>query len=181
MASELFPPRNLHEARQLAALGAEAIPHLQPRPEADESWNITCARCLRLISTKDARAMLCRYLDTEALAVAEELVGWFDPLQIRAIAQAVRSRERWEKVSLSIKSSITDLRLISEFQDARQLWLSETGITDAGLAHLAKLAGLQWLSLGGTAVTADGAKRLRKAFAAQGNKGILFTGIVVGG
>ena len=40
--------------------------------------------------------------------------------------------------------------------------LSQTGITDAGLGHLAGLSGLKVLDLGGTAVSADGVAELLK-------------------
>lgn len=54
-----------------------------------------------------------------------------------------------------------DLVLVKEFPDLEYLFLGGTAITDAGLVHLEKLEELGWLDLRDTAVTDAGLERLK--------------------
>lgn len=145
MAPALFPPRDMAEARQLAALGNEAVRFLEPRANLKEAWAAACVRCLRLIGTTEARRMMERWRDSTAMSVVEELAQTFEPLTLPTVTEILSSLESW-----SLPETIRNL------------------ITDAGLPHLAALPGLHMLDLTGTQVTRSGVGRLQGQRAALG-------------
>ena len=85
MAPVLFPPRTMDEARQLAALGDEAIPRLAPTAGASDEEAAAAVRCLRLIGSQAADAAIDAYRDFTAPAVLEELAQVRHPLTLPAV------------------------------------------------------------------------------------------------
>jgi Leucine-rich repeat (LRR) protein len=90
LIAEVFPPRSVLEARQLAVLGNDAVPHLRFAAMPDAVAQAAAVRCLRLINTDQAWALAEEYLATGYLETAQELVAaGFQPLRVRAVRQAV--------------------------------------------------------------------------------------------
>jgi Leucine-rich repeat (LRR) protein len=146
LAPKLFPPRSLHEARQLAALGEKAVPHLKYRRRAKAATSAAAVHCLRLIGTAAAQQAMCAYLETESLIVAEELIHDHNPLEIAAVLKAAQTHETWREVSPPIKSAVRDINALSQLTDLQELHLEGTQVTD--LAPLAKFPKLRTLSIG---------------------------------
>ena len=92
------PATDSHEARQIAALGEEAVPHLAYRPKVEAPINAAAVHCLRLIGTPAARATMHTYLATESLVVAEELIHDLNPLENAAVLTAAQNPSAWERV-----------------------------------------------------------------------------------
>jgi hypothetical protein len=148
LAPKLFPPQDSNEARQLAALGDKAVPHLKYRRRAKATTSAAAVHCLRLIGTGAAQEGMRAYLATQSLIVAEELTHDHNPLEIAAVVRAAQNSRTWEKVPPTIKSAIQDVSGVPI--NCRQLFLSETQVEDAG--PLAKLIGLHVLDLSATRV-----------------------------
>jgi len=159
---ELLPPRSFEEARQLAALGNEAVPHLVWRPEVEPAWNAASVRCLKLIGTAEARAAIEGFLETDQLPVAEEMVGHVHPLRIRVVVEACQDFRTWMEVSPDIEGAIHDIAPLSDRKELKELYLNGTAITDRGLDAIAKLQALQRLFLAGTAITDQGVEAVAK-------------------
>jgi Leucine-rich repeat (LRR) protein len=150
LASKLFPPRDAHEARQLAALGDEAVGHLGYRPKAKASTSAAAVHCLRLIGTATAQETMRSYLATESLVVAEELIHDHSPLEIAAVLKAAQDPSAWERVSPQIKSAVRDLAPLAGLTYLQSLSLDGTQVADA--APLASLMKLESLNLSHTQV-----------------------------
>ncbi len=172
LAPKLFPPRDQHQARQLAQLGDAAVEYLGYEPEADAATSAAKVHCLRLIGTAAAHQAMHAYLATESLVVAEELVRDHNPLEITAVFQALENFERWSKVPPTIRSAVRDLSSLANFATLLQLNLRDTQVADLtpitdfinlialdlrgtqvkDAAPLAKLTNLRWLALSATQV-----------------------------
>ena len=157
LLAEVFPPRDFDEATILADLGDRAVPHLTHRPELEASYNAASVQCLKRIATLAATGMLDCFLDSDEMAVAEELVEAVHPLRIRAVLEAC---SRMEPLPLlqhpHVFSAIRDLAPLEGREDIRQLNLSGTNIGDASLRVIANFKRLLALYLDGTQVTEAG-------------------------
>ena len=92
MAADVFPPRDMEEARQLAALGEEGIARLAPKAGASDEEAAAAVRCLRLIGSQAADAAIDAYRDFTAPAVLEELAQVRHPLTLPAVLAAAQDR-----------------------------------------------------------------------------------------
>ena len=158
MALALFPPRTMDEARQLAALGDEAIPGLAPTDGASDEEAAAAVRCLRLIGNQAADAAIDAYCDFTAPAVLEELAQVRHPLTLRAVLAEVQGNRSpgydyrsLEGLPAAVKARITDVEPLATLTTLRSLSLGNTRVTD--LRPLNALGHLQYLSLWGTEVT----------------------------
>jgi NACHT domain/Leucine Rich repeats (2 copies) len=149
VARRLFPPRDRHEARQLATLRDEAVAHLAFRPNAEPSASAAAVHCLRMIGTPAAQDVMRQYLATKSLVVAEELILDHNPLEITAVLTAARGFT-WDKISPSIKSAVQNVTPLANLTNLHWLDLSGTQVADA--APLANLTNLISLDLSGTPV-----------------------------
>ncbi len=149
IAPGLFPPRSMDEARQLAALGEDAVAWLGPVEGGPGEEAAASVRCLRLIGGAKADAMIEAYTGYEATAVLEELSHVRDPLTLPAIIRATQAPGRWWEIPQGIKSRITDAGLLAglphlaKLANLQTIYLADTRVSDAGLPHLAKLTKLE--------------------------------------
>ena len=150
LAPKLFPPRDLHEARQLATLGKGAVKYLHYRARTKATTSAAAVHCLRLIGTAAAHDAARAYLATESLVVAEELIGDHNPLEVAAVLKAAQDLSKWQEVSPFIKSAIRGVAPLANLTNLRFLVLDGTQVADA--APLANLTNLQALYLDGTQV-----------------------------
>jgi Leucine-rich repeat (LRR) protein len=151
LAPKLFPPLDSHEARQLAALGEDAVAHLNYQPSMKAETSAAAVHCLRLIGTAKAHETMRAYLATESLVVAEELLHDYNPLEVRAVLKAVRNRRKWSTVPPAIRAAIRELAPLHRLTRLRAITLSETQVVD--LSPIANLVDLRWLNLTQTKVT----------------------------
>jgi hypothetical protein len=150
MAPVLFPPRTMDEARQLAALGNEAISRLGPIEGASEEEAPAAVRCLRLIGSQAADAAIDDYRNSTMPAVLEELAEVRPPLTLPAVLAAARGVSLWDNIPTSVKARIIDAEPLEGLADLQYLDLSDTQVAD--LRPLAGLTNLQTLDLRGTHV-----------------------------
>jgi internalin A len=150
LAPRLFPPRDSHEARQLAALGDKAVPHLSYQRRATAAKSAAAVHCLRLIGTAGAQEAMRAYLATDSLVVAEELIPDHNPLAIAAVLKAARGGKTWREVSPTIRVAVRDLSPIANLTNLPSLNLSYTSVDDA--TPLTNLTNLQRLDLSSTQV-----------------------------
>jgi Leucine-rich repeat (LRR) protein len=172
LAVDVFPPRDMEEARQLAALGEEGIARLAPRAGASDEEAAAAVRCLRLIGSEAADAAIDAYHDFTAPAVLEELVQVRHPLTLPAVLAAAQDDDRWRELAASVKTRVVDADPLTGLTNLQSFDLSDTQVADLhpleGLTDLRKLTfrstrvadvhplegltNLQSLDLGGTLV-----------------------------
>jgi hypothetical protein len=150
MAPVLFPPRNMDEARQLAALGDEAIPRLAPKQGASDEEAAAAVRCLRLIGSEAADAAIDAYREFSAPAVLEELAQVRHPLALPAVLAAAQDLLGWTRFPGAIKARIIDAEPLAGLTSLQELVLSDTEVAD--LRPLEGLTNLQVLFLSDTEV-----------------------------
>jgi predicted ATP-binding protein involved in virulence/Leucine-rich repeat (LRR) protein len=169
LLTELFPPRTLPDAEQLATCGDVAVPHLKRRPRIKAREAAASVRALRLINTRQAHEVLQQYLGDDRLSVMVELAQAVNPLTIPAVQELMR---RGEALPDGIREQVDDLSPLSGLAGLQALDLRGTAVVDlaplsglsglrtldlryapvANLVPLSGLAGLQALNLRGTAV-----------------------------
>ena len=144
---KLLPPTSGEEAQQIAVLGDLVIDRLN-HPDADEAIAHACSQALRLIGSKQAKAALRNYWETDQQNVAEELAQVFNPLGVPFWQDWIKREQHFPESVLPRIADLTPLRGLSGLQT---LDLDNTQVTD--LAPLRGLSGLQALGLGNTQVT----------------------------
>ena len=150
LAPVLFPPRNMDEARQLAALGEEAIPRLAPTEGASDEEAAAAVRCLRLIGSQAADAAIDAYCNSAAPAVLEELAQARHPLLLPAVLDAAQDFFLWVKIPEGVKLRIIDAGPLEHLTNLQALSLNNTQVAD--LRPLERLTNLQQLYLDNTQV-----------------------------
>jgi NACHT domain len=166
MAPALFPPRSMDEARQLAALGEEAIPRLAPIAGASDEEAAAAVRCLRLIGSQAADAAIDAYSHFTAPAVTEELAQVRQPMTLPGVLAAAQQPDEWRKLPVGVKTRITDAEPFAALTGLQ--WLDLGGTQVADVRPLEGLTKLVVLTLSGTQVTdlrpLEGLTNLRELF-----------------
>lgn len=94
VAAQLFPPRTPAEADQLAILGDAALPHLRYEQMPDRTAEAAAARCLRLIGTPAADALLRGYHATRSNDTAAEVIAaGHEPLALPLVRASISNRD----------------------------------------------------------------------------------------
>ena len=150
LAVDVFPPRDIHEARQLSALGEEAISRLAPIVGGPDEEAAAAVRCLRLIGSQAADAAIDAYRDCTAPAILEELAQARHPLTLPAVRDAAQDYFLWEKIPEGVKARIIDADPLEGLTSLQELDLSDTQVAD--LRPLEGLTNLQQLDLSDTQV-----------------------------
>jgi hypothetical protein len=140
----------MDEARQLAALGDEAIPRLAPKQGASDEEAAAAVRCLRLIGSEADDAAIDAYREFSAPAVLEELAQVRHPLALPAVLAAAQDLLGWTRFPGAIKARIIDAEPLAGLTSLQELVLSDTEVAD--LRPLEGLTNLQVLFLSDTEV-----------------------------
>ncbi|WP_165741939.1 NACHT N-terminal Helical domain 1-containing protein [Candidatus Thiosymbion oneisti] len=146
----ILPPRNLKDARELAAAGDLAVPYLiHPRPMTVDQAAAS-VRTLALIGTELAYDALGRYLDDERAGVREQIVASYeDTHDPNAYVKATFAR--MTEIDLSSVPSLSDISMLGTCVDLQSLDLRKTQVSD--LSPLGACSKLQSLNLQWTQVS----------------------------
>ncbi len=158
----ILPPRNLTDAKELAAAGDLAVPHLTDPRSMTVDQAAASVRALALIGTELAYDALGAYPDDERAGVRRQIVASYlvahDPE-----AYVKSTFARMTELDLSSLPGLSDISTLGTCVDLQSLNLRGTQVSD--LSPLAACSNLQSLDLGGTEVTpkqrADIKRRLR--------------------
>jgi hypothetical protein len=150
LAVDVFPPRDMEEGRQLAALGEEGIARLAPTDGSSDEEAAAAVRCLRLIGSQAADAAIDAYRDFTAPAVFEELAQVRHPLTLPAVLAAAQDHERWRELPAGVKAHILDAKPLEALTNLQTLDLSGTQVADP--RPLKSLTNLRSLDLSRTRV-----------------------------
>ena len=80
-------------------------------------------------------------------------------MRLQLLQQATQSGRRISDVATLADD---ELRQLAKLPKLRELWLGDTEVSDAGLAHLRSLKTLTVLEVSQTKVTAEGLRRLKQ-------------------
>ena len=125
LAGRLFPPKSVDEAQRLAVLGNMALPHLARRPNMSDEQVAASVRCLRLIGSQAADAVIEAYCGFTAPAALEELAQVRHPLRLPAVLAAAQNSDRWQILSEGVKDRIIDADPLAGLTNLQALYLEQ--------------------------------------------------------
>ncbi|MCB2261746.1 MAG: leucine-rich repeat domain-containing protein [Candidatus Thiosymbion ectosymbiont of Robbea hypermnestra] len=147
---QILPPRNPTDARELAAAGDLAVPHLTDPRSMQVDQAAASVRTLALIGTEQAYDALGRYLDDERAGVQRQIVAAYEVAH-DPNAYFKATFARMTKIDFSSVPHLSDIRMLGTCVDLQSLNLRGTQVSN--LSALGACAKLQSLYLGGTQVS----------------------------
>jgi hypothetical protein len=152
----LFPPKNVSDAMQIAeAAGEIAVPFLKNTEKYRSSKeSAACVRALAMIGTREAVEAIAEYATDYSSLVLKEVARAserVDPdLYLEVVVPRLDAKRLpGDAVGLLIRVFGFDQGI--HLEDARELWLTGSGVRDLGF--LRKFAALEFLKLSGPLVT----------------------------
>jgi len=143
--AEIVPPKNLTEAKELAAAGELVVPHLVYEPRRRVKETVACVRTLALIGGELAYAALARYAEDPRLGVLLEL------LRSRDLTRDGEEYDRCflgrvtggpKSLSLAGRANLTHVSPLAGLTNLRSLDLRLTQVSDVSPLDALKRKGL---------------------------------------
>ncbi|WP_176722359.1 NACHT domain-containing protein [Candidatus Thiosymbion oneisti] len=147
---QILPPRDLTDARELAAAGDLAVPHLTDPRSMTVDQAAASIRALTLIGTEPAYDALGPYLDDERAGVQRQIIAAYEVAH-DPNAYVKSTFERMTKIGFSSVPGLSDISMLGACAKLQSLNLQWTRVSD--LSPLGACVNLQSLDLQWTQVS----------------------------